>query len=55
MGLPWIRLDTTTFDHPKMLSLMDAGHLKRVKIGRRAMITRASCDQYLASLVDGVQ
>ncbi|MEV6555900.1 hypothetical protein AB0M22_09300 [Nocardia sp. NPDC051756] len=23
MGLPWIRLDTSTFDHPKMLDLMD--------------------------------
>ncbi|AVP67336.1 hypothetical protein [Prescottella equi] len=23
MGLPWIRLDTTTFDHPKMLYLAD--------------------------------
>lgn len=23
MGLPWIRLDTSTFDHPKILELMD--------------------------------
>ena len=39
----------------QVYKLIDAGQLTRVKIGRRAMITRASCDQYLESLVNGVQ
>ncbi|AYR03032.1 hypothetical protein J1761_gp53 [Gordonia phage Kroos] len=32
--------------------LIEAGHLDRIHIGRRAVVTRASCDRYLASLVD---
>ena len=35
----------------QVYKLIDSGHLTRVKIGRRAMITRESCDQYLTSLV----
>ncbi|QFP94107.1 helix-turn-helix DNA-binding protein [Gordonia phage Jabberwocky] len=30
--------------------LIQDGHLDRIHIGRRALITRASCDRYLASL-----
>ena len=30
-------------------------HLVRAKIGRRTVVTRESCDQYLAGRVDGVQ
>lgn len=37
MGLPWIRLDTTTFDHPKMLSLMDEGHYRAIVVHMSAM------------------
>jgi len=33
-------------------SLIASGHLKRVKIGRRAFITRESMDNYLAQLTD---
>lgn len=37
MGLPWIRLDTTTFDHPKMLSLMDGEHFRSIVVHLSAM------------------
>lgn len=37
MCLPWIRLDTTTFDHPKVLSLMDAGHYRAIVVHMAAM------------------
>ena len=36
--------------------LITDGHLVRAKIGRRTVVTRASCDAYLAGRVeDGVQ
>lgn len=32
MGLPWIRLDTSTFDHPKILELMDAKQFRAIVV-----------------------
>ncbi|AHH20770.1 putative bacteriophage protein [Nocardia nova SH22a] len=32
MGLPWIRLDTSTFDHPKMLELMEAKQYRAIVV-----------------------
>lgn len=33
--------------------LIGSGAIDRIHIGRRALVTRASCDRYLASLVKG--
>jgi hypothetical protein len=38
MGLPWIRLDVNTFDHPKMLELLDRKRHKAV-VGHLAAMT----------------
>lgn len=32
MGLPWIRLDTNTFDHPKILELLEGKHFRAVVV-----------------------
>lgn len=37
MGLPWIRLDTSTFDHPKLLSLMDNEEHRAIVVHLAAM------------------
>lgn len=37
MGLPWIRLDTQIFDHPKVLSLIAQGQYRAVVAHLAAM------------------
>jgi hypothetical protein len=37
MGLPWIRLDTSTFDHPKILDLTEDKQYKAVVVHLTAM------------------
>ena len=32
MGLPWIRLDTSTFDHPKILELVESKQHRAVVV-----------------------
>lgn len=32
MGLPWIRLDTNTFDHPKMLDLIEGKQYRAIVV-----------------------
>lgn len=32
MGLPWIRLDTSTFDHPKMLFLVEERQFRPIYV-----------------------
>lgn len=38
MGLPWIRLDTNFFDHPKILELMDTKHFRAVLVCLAGML-----------------
>jgi hypothetical protein len=37
LGLPWIRLDTTTFDHPKVLELLEAKNFRAIVVHLAAM------------------
>lgn len=37
MGLPWIRLDTSLADHPKVLELVDSGQYRAAFAGVMAM------------------
>lgn len=37
MGLPWIRLDTDMFDHPKMLGLFETSDYRAVVVHLAAM------------------
>jgi hypothetical protein len=36
-GLPWIRLDNSIFDHPKMLYLSEAGQWRAIVLHLKAM------------------
>jgi hypothetical protein len=38
MGLPWVRLDTDIFDHPKLLALEEAGHYRAIVLHLKAMV-----------------
>jgi hypothetical protein len=46
MGLPWIRMDTSMFDHPKMLGLFDSGDYRAVVVHLAAM---AYCGKHSTS------
>ncbi|WP_280363760.1 hypothetical protein [Nocardia wallacei] len=37
MGLPWIRFDTSLFDHPKILELKEANQYKAIVVHLEAM------------------
>jgi hypothetical protein len=38
MGLPWVRLDTDIFDHPKFLALQEAGEYRAIVLHLKAMV-----------------
>lgn len=38
MGLPWIRLDCDTFEHPKILELVDGKHYRAVVVHLSGML-----------------
>lgn len=37
MGLPWVRLDTDIFSHPKLLQLQEAGEYRAIVLHLKAM------------------
>lgn len=43
-GLPWIRLDTSIFQHPKMLYLIEAGEWRAIVLHLGAMCYTAQHD-----------